>query len=144
MQLFNQFNLANSTESLPGWQLPRNEKTSSISEPPTIRLVQSWPSKKAAILPVSNSWRVKGRIEDRYRSGWLRKQLKKKYGFKTVTFDDSDNMYQDVTTGNSVACFDDQPVLQYGIKHGLKLQIASKPANQGWYGFGVKRALTSN
>lgn len=65
--------------------------------------------------------------------------LKKKYGFKTVTFDDSDNMYQDVTTGNSVACFDDQPVLQYGIKHGLKLQIATKPANQGWYGFGVKK-----
>ena len=32
--------------------------------------------------------------------------LKAKYGFTTVTFDDSNNMYQDVITGNSVACFD--------------------------------------
>lgn len=65
--------------------------------------------------------------------------IKKKYGFKTVTFDDSDNMYQDVTTGNSVACFEDQPVMQYGIKKGLKLKIVSKPANTGWYGFAVKK-----
>lgn len=65
--------------------------------------------------------------------------IKKKYGFKTVTFDDSDNMYQDVATGNSVACFEDQPVMQYGIKQGLKLKIVTKPANTGWYGFGVKK-----
>ncbi|KRL52470.1 amino acid ABC transporter periplasmic protein [Lacticaseibacillus manihotivorans DSM 13343 = JCM 12514] len=39
--------------------------------------------------------------------------IKQKYGFTTVTFDDSNNMYQDVLTGNSVACFDDQPVLQW-------------------------------
>lgn len=65
--------------------------------------------------------------------------IKKKYGFKTVTFDDSDNMYQDVTTGNSVACFEDQPVMQYGIKQGLKLKIVTKPANTGWYGFAVKK-----
>ncbi len=65
--------------------------------------------------------------------------IKKKYGFKTATFDDSDNMYQDVTTGNSVACFEDQPVMQYGINQGLKLKIVTKPANQGWYGFAVKK-----
>ncbi|MBV0930767.1 amino acid ABC transporter substrate-binding protein/permease [Lentilactobacillus sp. IMAU92037] len=65
--------------------------------------------------------------------------IKKKYGFKTVTFDDSNNMYEDVTTGNSVACFEDQPVMQYGIKQGLKLKIVSSPANTGWYGFAVKK-----
>ncbi|GAF39853.1 glutamine transport system permease protein GlnP [Agrilactobacillus composti DSM 18527 = JCM 14202] len=65
--------------------------------------------------------------------------LKDKYGFTTVTFDDSNNMYQDVTTGNSVACFEDQPVMQYGIQQGLGLKIATKPANNGYYGFAVKK-----
>ncbi|MDF7672797.1 ABC transporter permease subunit [Lactobacillus sp. ESL0701] len=65
--------------------------------------------------------------------------LKKKYGFKTATFDDSDNMYQDVLTGNSVACFEDQPVMQYAINQGMKLKIVTKAANTGWYGFAVKK-----
>lgn len=66
-------------------------------------------------------------------------KLKKRYGFKTVTFDDSNNMYQDVVTGNSVACFEDQPVMQYAINQGMKLKIVTKPAQGGWYGFGVKK-----
>ncbi|WP_283679874.1 amino acid ABC transporter substrate-binding protein/permease [Lentilactobacillus sp. Marseille-Q4993] len=65
--------------------------------------------------------------------------IQKKYGFKTVTFDDSDNMYRDVETGNSVACFEDQPVMQYAIKQGSKLKIVTKPANQGYYGFAVQK-----
>ncbi|MDF7682904.1 ABC transporter permease subunit [Lactobacillus sp. ESL0679] len=69
--------------------------------------------------------------------------LKKKYGFKTVTFDDSDNMYQDVLTGNSVACFEDQPVMQYAINQGMKLKIVTKAANTGWYGFAVKKGTHS-
>ncbi len=65
--------------------------------------------------------------------------IKKKYGFKTVTFDDSNNMYQDVVTGNSVACFDDQPVLQYAVKQGIKIKLVMKPQTSGWYGFAVKK-----
>ncbi|MCD2256860.1 amino acid ABC transporter substrate-binding protein/permease [Lactobacillus sp. CC-MHH1034] len=65
--------------------------------------------------------------------------IKDKYGFKTVTFDDSNNMYEDVATGNSVACFDDQPVLQYAIQHGEKLKLATKPQTSGAYGFAVKK-----
>lgn len=65
--------------------------------------------------------------------------IKKKYGFKTVIFDDSNNMYQDVTTGNSVACFDDHPVLQYAVKQGVKIKLVGQPATSGWYGFAVKR-----
>ena len=65
--------------------------------------------------------------------------LKKKYGFRTVTFDDSNNMYQDVVTKNSVACFEDQPVMQYGIHHGIALKIVTKPANTGNYGFAVQK-----
>ena len=61
----------------------------------------------------------------------------KKYDFKTVTFDDSDNMYNDVVNGNSVACFEDIPVMQYAIKTGTKLKIATKPAENGYYGFAV-------
>ena len=42
--------------------------------------------------------------------------IKDEYGFSIVTFDDSANMYEEVRTGNSVAVFDDYPVLAYGIK----------------------------
>lgn len=65
--------------------------------------------------------------------------IAKKYGFTTVTFDDSDNMYNDVVNGNSVACFEDEPVMQYGIKTGLGLKIVTKPTKGGEYGFAVKK-----
>jgi polar amino acid transport system substrate-binding protein len=65
--------------------------------------------------------------------------IKDKYGFKTVTFDDSDNMYNDVKTGNSAACFDDSAVLNYGVRTGLGLKIVTKPADIGKYGFAVKK-----
>ncbi|WP_396121400.1 amino acid ABC transporter substrate-binding protein/permease [Apilactobacillus apisilvae] len=65
--------------------------------------------------------------------------IEKKYGFKTVTFDDSNNMYEDVMIGNSAACFEDNPVMQYAIKQGTKLKIVTKPANKGTYGFAVKK-----
>lgn len=65
--------------------------------------------------------------------------LKDKYGFSTVTFDDSDNMYNDVVNGNSVACFEDDPVMQYAIKTGTKLKIVTKPARGGYYGFAVAK-----
>lgn len=72
-------------------------------------------------------------------AGDYAKSIQKKYGFTTVTFDDSNNMYDDVSTGNSVACFEDQPVMQYAIKTGAKLKIVTKPAEGGYYGFAVKR-----
>ncbi|MGL5886238.1 MAG: transporter substrate-binding domain-containing protein, partial [Bombilactobacillus sp.] len=65
--------------------------------------------------------------------------IKKKYGFKTVTFDDSNNMYQDVVTKNSVACFEDKPVMQYAINQGTPLKIPVKPANKSTYGFAVRK-----
>lgn len=65
--------------------------------------------------------------------------IQKKYGFTTVTFDDSDNMYNDVVSGNSAACFDDSPVLQYAVKTGTKLKIVTKPADGGYYGFAVMK-----
>lgn len=65
--------------------------------------------------------------------------IKDRYGFTTVTFDDSDNMYNDVKNGNSAACFEDSAVLSYGVKTGLALEIVTKPTNPGSYGFAVKK-----
>ncbi|KRL04146.1 amino acid ABC transporter substrate-binding protein/permease [Liquorilactobacillus oeni] len=65
--------------------------------------------------------------------------IKDRYGFKTVTFDDSDNVYNDVKNGNSAACFDDSAVLNYGVKTGLGLKIVTKPTNTGKYGFAVQK-----
>lgn len=64
--------------------------------------------------------------------------VKNKYGFSVTTFDDSNNMYQDVTSGNSVACFEDKPVMQYGIASGMKLKIVGKTTNRSDYGIAVK------
>lgn len=72
-------------------------------------------------------------------AGDYAKSKAKEYGFTTVTFDDSDNMYNDVVNGNSVACFEDEPVMQYGIKTGLGLKIVTKPVQGGDYGFAVKK-----
>ncbi|WP_127849865.1 amino acid ABC transporter substrate-binding protein/permease [Lacticaseibacillus hulanensis] len=65
--------------------------------------------------------------------------IKKKYNLTVVTFDDSNNVYQDVITGNSAACFEDQPVMQYGIATGLALKIFTKPAESGTYGIAIKK-----
>jgi polar amino acid transport system substrate-binding protein len=70
--------------------------------------------------------------------------IKQKYGFTTVTFDDSNNMYQDVATGNSVACFDDQPVLQYAIATGEKLRILGKPEAVKYYGIATSKSRTDD
>lgn len=65
--------------------------------------------------------------------------IKAKYDLTVVTFDDSNNMYQDVITGNSAACFEDKPVMQYGIATGLALTIVTKPAAANNYGIAVAK-----
>lgn len=68
------------------------------------------------------------------------KSIQSKYGFKIKYFNDSNTMYNDVVVGNSVACFEDQPVMQYAIKNGIKLVIPKQtPANQGNYAFAVQK-----
>ncbi|MDR3191254.1 MAG: amino acid ABC transporter substrate-binding protein/permease [Lactobacillaceae bacterium] len=65
--------------------------------------------------------------------------LQKKYDFQVTYYNNSDMMYNAVDTGNAVAAFEDQPVMLYAIKQGTPLKIITKPANGGWYGFGVKK-----
>lgn len=58
--------------------------------------------------------------------------LKDQYGFTVTKFEDSPTMYQDVLTGNSFACFDDEPVMAANIKqHDLGLKIPDGFANEG-------------
>ena len=67
--------------------------------------------------------------------------IKKKYGFKTVTFDESNNVYQDVISGNSAACFEDKPVMQYAIATGLGLKLGNmKMAMANDYGIAVSKS----
>ena len=70
-------------------------------------------------------------------------RLKEKYQWKLVTFDDTNNVFNDVITGNAVACFEDEPIVRYSIKTGVDLKIQTKAANSGYYGFAVKKGTNN-
>ncbi len=65
--------------------------------------------------------------------------IKDQYGFTTVTFDDSNSMYLDVRSGNSVACFEDYPVMAYAINQGVGMQIVTDKEAGSSYGFAVNK-----
>ncbi len=64
------------------------------------------------------------------------------YELTVVKFDDSPTMYQDVLAGNSIACFDDAPVMAATIKqNGLALYLPEGFDNEGAdYGFAIMNA----
>lgn len=57
------------------------------------------------------------------------------YGFTIIQFEDSASMYQDVLAGNSVACFEDYPVLGYEISRGTGLKLPMDMERGSSYGF---------
>lgn len=58
--------------------------------------------------------------------------LKDEYQLNIVKFDDSPTMYQDTLAGNSVACFEDTPVMAAYIKqHDLALKIPEGMESEG-------------
>lgn len=65
--------------------------------------------------------------------------LKDEYDLKITYFKDSPTMYQAVTGGQCVACFEDTPIMMASIKEGdLNLQIVEGTENEGSpYGFAV-------
>ena len=65
--------------------------------------------------------------------------IQDEYGFEIVTYDESANMYEDVKTGNSIAVFDDYPVLAYGVKQGNGLKIVTEKEAGNSYGFAVSK-----
>ena len=68
------------------------------------------------------------------------KSIADQYGFTIVEFKDSPTMYQDVIVGNTVACFEDYPVMAFNIQQGAKLVIPGDIREAGSsYGFAVKK-----
>ena len=67
------------------------------------------------------------------------KSIQEEYGFEIVTYDESANMYEDVKSGNSIAAFDDYPVLAYGVKQGNGLKIVTEKEAGNSYGFAVSK-----
>ena len=65
--------------------------------------------------------------------------LKDEYNFKIVYFEDSPTMYQAVVGGQTVACFEDTPIMTASIKEGdLALKIVEGTENEGApYGFAI-------
>ncbi len=65
--------------------------------------------------------------------------LKDQYKFKITYFEDSPTMYQAVTGGQAVACFEDTPIMITSIKDGnLALKVLEDTANKGSdYGFAI-------
>ncbi len=65
--------------------------------------------------------------------------IKDKYGFTLVPFDDSAQMYEEVVIGNSAACFEDFPVIAFGIKQGMQLKVVTEKEKGSPYGFAVNK-----
>ncbi len=65
------------------------------------------------------------------------------YGFATVTFNDSPTMYQDVLAGNTVACFEDYPVMGYAITTGMNLKMVGDLQSPNQYGFAVSKGANA-
>ena len=72
--------------------------------------------------------------------------LKDEYGFNLTYFEDSPTMYQAVLGGQTVACFEDTPVMTASIKDGdLALKILRTPRTKGQpYGFAISMKKIRN
>lgn len=67
-------------------------------------------------------------------------EIKDQYELTLVYFDDSSIMYQDVLTGNSVACFEDYPVMAYGVTQGNGMKLLHEEKTKATpYGFAVSK-----
>ncbi|MDU1912414.1 transporter substrate-binding domain-containing protein [Fusobacterium sp.] len=67
-----------------------------------------------------------------------------KYGFEIVYFEDSTSMFQDVLLENSVACFEDFPVLGYEISRGLGLKMPLGIEQPASYGLAVMKGMNKD
>ena len=65
--------------------------------------------------------------------------IKDEYGFTVKSLADSATMYDDVKAGNSVAVFDDYPVLAYGISQNNGLKSVTEKEQGSSYGFAVNK-----
>jgi polar amino acid transport system substrate-binding protein len=70
-------------------------------------------------------------------SATFAESIKGQYGFSLKYFDESPFMYEEVKTGGSAACFEDYPVMGYGIANGNGLKIVTQMEKGSSYGFAV-------
>lgn len=70
--------------------------------------------------------------------------IKDKYGFEVVSFADSSTMFDEVKTGNSVAVFEDYPVLLYGIQQGNGFKTVTPKEDPTGYGFAVNKGRNAD
>lgn len=78
-------------------------------------------------------------VKDGTEGATFADSIKANYGFETVSFADSANMYEDVKVGNTVACFEDYPVLGYAISQDVGLKIVTEKEKGSSYGFAVSK-----
>ena len=71
--------------------------------------------------------------------------IKDEYGFTVAYVDTSDLMYQGVTSSQYAACFEDEPVMAYGVKQGNGLTMIGREADEfaSPYGFAVLKGKNS-
>lgn len=65
--------------------------------------------------------------------------IKGEYAFETISFPDSANMYEDVKAGNSIALFEDYPVVGDAIASGQPFKMVTEMEKGSSYGFAVKK-----
>jgi len=70
--------------------------------------------------------------------------IKAQYGFETVSFPDSANMYEDVKAGNSAALFEDYPVIWDAIDSGVPLKMMGNMEAGNSYGFAVEKGQNAD
>lgn len=63
--------------------------------------------------------------------------IKDQYGFEIDVLENSGIMYEAVKTGTAVACFEDYPVMGYGISQGNGLKMVTAMEKGSSYGFAV-------
>ncbi|MDR0886382.1 MAG: transporter substrate-binding domain-containing protein [Clostridiales Family XIII bacterium] len=76
-------------------------------------------------------------VKNGTESATFAESIKDKYGFEVTYFDESPLMYQEVLAKNSAACFEDYPVMGYGISQGNGLKIVTDMESGSSYGFAV-------
>lgn len=67
--------------------------------------------------------------------------IAEEYALELTYFDDSAMMYQAVLSGNAVACFEDHPVMAYGVSQGNGMKLLAEEAGDFAtpYGFAVQK-----
>ena len=70
--------------------------------------------------------------------------IKDQYNLKVTVYDESAVMYQSVKTGDTVACFEDYPVMGYGISQGNGFHMITDLIQGSSYGFAVKKGQNAD